>query len=176
MLYRARTIVLLAALACCLWAANPELAQVQTVYLLPMSNGLDQYLAGRLTAAKIYQITTDPKRADAVLTDQVGGAFEERLTELYPPPPEPEPEAKDAKDEKGGEKKAEDPSGRAFKGDTGTPRSMFSRGRGNLFLVDLKSRRVLWSIYERPKSAIPDDLDRSSRRIVSELKKALEGK
>jgi hypothetical protein len=163
-----RALALLAALAAPLPAAA-ELSQVQVVYLLPMGSGLDQYLANRLTGEQVYQVVTDPRKADAVLTDQIGAGFEERLKELYPPPPEAAPEV-----EKKEEKQDKDEG--VLKGDTGIPRSRFTRGRGNLFLVDIRSRRVLWSVYELPRSSSPDDLDRSSRRIVEKLKKAVQGK
>ena len=35
------------------------------MYLLPMPNGLDQYLANRLTKVAFFQVVTDPKTADA---------------------------------------------------------------------------------------------------------------
>ena len=76
-----------------LGAERPGLRQVQTVYLMPMGYGLDQYLANRLTAEGVFEVVTDPKRADAVLTDQLGVGFERRFDELYPrekPPPPPE--------------------------------------------------------------------------------------
>ena len=141
-------------------AATGDLSQVQAVYLLPMGNGFDQYLANRLTQENVYQVVTDPKRADAVLTDQVGLSFERRLAELYPPPAAPKPEGKDEK----AESKKEEP----YK-----PLSTFQRGKGNIYLVDLKSRRILWSVYERPKRYQADDLDKTSVRIVEKLKKDL---
>jgi hypothetical protein len=147
---------------------NAELSNIQFIYLLPMTAGLEQYLANRLTAEQIYQVVIDHTKAEAVFTDQIGAAFEVKLAELYPPP-KPEAEEK--------EKKAEEESNAGgLKGDTGTPPSTFRRGRGNLFLVDLKSRRVLWSIYYPPRSSAPADLDRASRRIVEDLRKAVRGK
>src|SRR5687767_3179454 len=150
---------------------NAELSQVQFVYLLPMGSGLDQYMANWLVRENVYQVVTDPQKADAVLTDQIGVPLQEKLLELYPPPPLPEPpeDEKKAEDEK---KKEEG----GLKGDLSRPRSTFTRGRGNVFLVDLKSRRVLWSVYERPKNSLPDELDKTSQRIVRQLKKAQTGK
>src|SRR5688500_13830221 len=76
------------------FAANvhPDLMEVREVYLLPMSGGLDQYLANRLTREGRFEVVTDPKNADAVFTDRLGPAFEDKLKELYPRPPKPEHE------------------------------------------------------------------------------------
>ena len=65
------------------------LDDVKTVYLLPMSNGLDQYLAQQLTAGAVLQVVTDPQKADAVLTDHLGATFEQSLADLYRPSPKP---------------------------------------------------------------------------------------
>ncbi|MGA3202700.1 MAG: hypothetical protein ABSF12_09420, partial [Bryobacteraceae bacterium] len=58
--------------------ARPELAEIKTVYLLPMSNALDQFLAIRLTKGGVVQVVTDPKLADAILSDYVGTGLEEK--------------------------------------------------------------------------------------------------
>ena len=36
-----------------------------------MGSGMDQYLANQLTNAGIFEVVTDPKKADAILTDNV---------------------------------------------------------------------------------------------------------
>src|SRR5579884_3247407 len=75
-------------------AAGPDLSKVQTIYLLPMSHGMDQYLANRLTSEGVLRVVTDPAQADAILTDRLGQVFEDKLAELYPPPkPDPKPDA-----------------------------------------------------------------------------------
>jgi hypothetical protein len=68
-------------------ATNPQLGKVQSVYVLPMSGGMDQYLANRLTSMGVFQVVTDPQKADTVLTDGLGKGFEDKMKELYPPPP-----------------------------------------------------------------------------------------
>lgn len=146
-----------------------------------MSKGLDQYLASRLIADHVFQITTDPKLADAVLTDQIGEAFQLRLEEIFPTPeapkPAPPPEtAKDAKD------KLADEGFNPILGDTVNKlddpslRSTFGRSKGTVFLVDAKSRQVVWSMYQPPKGASSKDMDRTATDIVSRLKKDLKGK
>lgn len=150
-----------------------------------MSNGMDQYLANRLTQTGTFQVVTDPKRAGAVFTDRLGESFEQRLDALYPPEPpaapKPEP-ARDAKKEsasrdgatKGGEEKAPEKSESI---EAGPPRvSSFARAPGNIFLVDVKTRSVLWSTYARPKRFTPDELARTARTIIDRLSKALSEK
>jgi hypothetical protein len=87
-------LLLLVAFAAALSGA--DLGNVHTVYMLPMAHGLDQYLANVLTAEHIFVIVTDPKAADAVLTDHVNPALQEKLdTLLAPPPPPPKEGEKD---------------------------------------------------------------------------------
>ncbi len=57
------------------------LQSVKSVYLFPMRNGFDQYLAGRLTEQHLFQVVADPKAADAVFTDRVGPSFEQMFNE-----------------------------------------------------------------------------------------------
>src|SRR5450432_3234991 len=83
-----------AALAC-----GADLANVHTVYVLKMSKGMDQYLANRLTNDHVFQVVTDPKLADAILTDRIGESFQAKLEELFPSP-EPEQPVKEKEKEK----------------------------------------------------------------------------
>src|SRR3569832_1424805 len=114
-------------------APNPGLQQVHNVYLLPMSNSMDQYLANQITSSGLFQVVTDPQKADAVITDSIGTNFEDKLEELYPTKPKPKKDDKDKKDED----------------DRAKPQRIgaFSRGRGNIFIVDRASRSVVWSVY-----------------------------
>ena len=138
-------------------ALGADVTGVKSVYLLPMAGGLDQYLANRLTGDQVFRVVTDPKLADAVFTDHLGDAFEKQLTVLYPPP-----EAADA-DEKDDNKPQPHPSA-------------FGRGKGTIFLVDLKSREVVWSGYEGRIGSTPGLLDRTAGRIVQQIKKQQKGK
>ena len=158
-----------------LLADRAGLTQVQTVYLMPMGYGLDQYLANRLTGESVFRVVTDPKQADAVLTDQLGAGFERRFEELFR---RPEPVVQHAQPPPAKKEKEMDAEAIAqLKLTSGQPPiSSFSRGKGNVFLVDIKTRQVLWSLYERPKKVLPDELDRTSGRIVLRLKKDLAGK
>ncbi len=136
---------------------NPELLKVKSVYLMPMTSGLDQYLANQLQTSGVYVVVTDPQSADAVFTDNLGPVFEKRMAELYPPQVEEEEEV---------EKKS----------DADTRFLAARKGRGMFFLVERKSRQVVWSVYERPKDVTPDNLNRAAKRVADRLKRDLTGK
>lgn len=147
---------------------NQQLKAVETVYLLPMSGGLDQFLANRLTKGQRFQVVADPAIANAVFTDRLGEAFEQRLKELYP---KPEPEAKDqtGKDK---EKESASKSDTDFAfGQSSMPArtNSFGRGKGNVFLVDRATMRVLWSHYKLPKNSRARELDDIADSIVDRL-------
>jgi hypothetical protein len=134
-----------------------EIQGVHSVYFFPMRSGLDQYLANRLTNDHVFQVVSDPKMADALFTDQLGEAFEYKLDHMHSAP-------------------------RPVKKDDNTAQqdqppivSSLGRGRGTIFLVDAKSKQVLWSIYEKPKNSSAEQLDKTARRIVEHLRKDLGG-
>ncbi len=177
--------------------ASAQTAKVQSVYLLPMTGGLDQFLANRLTSGGVVQVVTDPKKAEAVLTDQLGEVFEKRLADLYPAEAPAASETKTAgavsktKAAAGTESKAAAGSEKSEKEETATdseaaeearktrekPVRVFSSGRarGTLFLVDTHSRNVIWSVFEKPKNTTAEQMDRTARRIAERLKKDLTG-
>ena len=166
-------------------AFGADLAGVKNVYLLKMSRGMDQYLANRLTNQHLFQIVTDPKLADAILTDQIGEGFQAKFNELYPPPPpEPEEEEPADKPEKGGKPvKADEQvnvSTMALFSETANKlaplTTSWGRAKGTLFLVDAKSKEVLWSIFDPPKDGTSRQLDRTANDIVSRLKRDLKKK
>ncbi|HEX5226473.1 MAG TPA: hypothetical protein VFW44_02130 [Bryobacteraceae bacterium] len=171
----------LTALAAAAFAAvNPGLLQVKRVYLVSMASSMDQYLANQLTNSGVFEVVTDPKRADAIVTDNVGDSFQRQLDDLYPPPKPPE--EKKAKGKEDETEEADSDSGtnskkasrkNAFEGidfSGGTAHvNSFGRGKGNIFLVDRNSRVVLWSVYERPKNSTPGELTKTAARIVKHL-------
>lgn len=132
-------------------AASPELSGVKTVYMLPMSGGLDQYLAVALTNGGVFKVVTDPQKAEAVFTDHIGTSLEQSLHEIYQP---------------------------AEKAENGKPSDNFkptmaplSRGKGSIFLVNRTTRTVLWSAYAPPKDNQADSLNRLAVRIAQQLQK-----
>lgn len=152
-------------------AWGQDLSAIHTVYLLPMGRGLDQYLASRLTQEHVFQVVTDPKRADAVFTDRIGKSLDDTLADLTAKP-NPEPVAKP--DE------AKPPDSLASptvnKLENLSANSSFARGKGTIFLVDPKSRQVLWSAYRPSKDSSSSQLDHTASDIVSRLKRDLKPK
>jgi hypothetical protein len=134
-----------------------DFSGVKTVYLLPMSSGLDQYLAIRLTNGATFQVVTDPQKADAIFTDRIGSNFEQTLTDLYTPK----------------KKDSDKMSNMEVSKQSMQP---LSHGKGSLFLVDRQSRVVIWSTYAMPKSGSSEDLNQLAMKIVAELDKSRKSK
>ncbi len=127
------------------WLCAQTLQGVKTVYLFPMRNGFDQYLAGRIAEEKVFQVVADPKAADAVFTDRMGPAFERMFDERM----------LDAKPKSGDE-----------------PHISAVRAKGTLFLVS-KSKQVVWSAFDAPSDTTPKAMEKAARRSVDRLKKDL---
>jgi hypothetical protein len=109
-----------------------------------MAGGLDQLLAEQLTRGHVMQVVADPKTADVVLTDRLGEAFERKLVSIHP---RDEDDDDDAETHPG------------FRSTTAS---------GTIFLVDLKTRHVLWSDYEKPSRSNT----RKAAGIVKNLREA----
>jgi hypothetical protein len=153
-------------------AAGQDISTIHAVYLLPMSQGLDQYLANRLTNDRVFQVVTDPKLADAIFTDKVGKAFEDQVAEWKP---KPEPESHTTG------QNADDQSRSSLadlisQSPSPASTSSFGRSKGMVFLVNPKSHQVLWSVYQLPKDSTSGHLDRTASDIVSRLKRDLKPK
>jgi hypothetical protein len=144
-------------LAASLCSSAAQLEGIKTVYLLPMANGLDQFLAIKLTSGSIFQVVTDPQKADAVLTDYVGGGLEQKLEDLYTPKQKPQDQDLFAS---GGHPIA----------------ASVSRAKGAIFLVDRKTRNVLWSDYQKPSGTSQAALNHLAVKIAGKLGKDLKGK
>jgi hypothetical protein len=152
-------------------AAAPGLREVRTVYLLPMANGFDQFLASRLTRGGAVLIVADPAKADAIFTDRLGSNLERKLDELYPPPAKPEP----AESEKKKDETAE-ASAQFANAAPPVPVSSFSRGKGTLFLVSAESRSVLWSTFEKSRGVEPEALNKMADRVASRFEREIKPK
>jgi hypothetical protein len=117
----------------------------KTVYILPMSAGLDQYLAQWLTKDHVMQVVSNPKTAEVVMTDRLGEAFEQKLNDILP----------------GETKKTDETAHNTFR---------TSKPRGTIFLVDAKSRVVLWSDYQKPpRSSSDHDMNVAAEKIAKAL-------
>jgi hypothetical protein len=140
-------------------STQAEVFGVKTVYVLPMAGGLDQYLALQLTSGGVLQVVTDPKKADAILTDGIGARLEESLAQLYGAPVDKNVD-KDVDKDKAGTIEFAHPAMRPL-----------SSSRGVVFLVNRTSRDVLWSTFERPKNTQPEELRHAAEKIVDRLAK-----
>jgi hypothetical protein len=150
-------------------APAPQLAGVQTVYILPMGNGMDQYLANCLTSMHVVQVAADPQNADAIFTDRLGETFEHRLEDLYPKPAPPKADGDKSKDD---DSAVNDAATLADKSQATAPVSTFGRGKGTFFLVDRKTRNVLWSTYEKPSGTRPEQLKHTADVIAKQFRNA----
>src|SRR5689334_9580863 len=116
---------------------NVDLSSVHSVYIMPMSGGYHQHLANRLIKLGLFQVVADPHHADAILTDRLGESLEARL-DVYDNASHRREQA---------ERKDDDPQ-KGEKSVTLAERPIttsLSGGKGTLFLIDRKSRRLLWS-------------------------------
>jgi hypothetical protein len=153
--------VLLVSSLACPGARAAGLGEIKTVYVLPMSGGLDQYLAVELTTGAVLQVVTDPQKADVVFTDHLGESFEQSLVDLY--------------GGKGDDTTKSDPPDNSPRNFARTG-MQGQRGRGTAFLVDRQTHDVIWSVYERPKDTTPTGLRRTAGQIASKLSRAIKGK
>ncbi len=145
-------------------AETPQLQNVGRVYLWPMSNAFDQYLAQQITAEGLFEIVVDPKLAGTIMTEKIDNTFLQALDELFPP------EDSAIKKEKTAEKTK---SGDSLESDFRMRRPgnhPKAAPRGTLFLVDLASRKVIWSTYLKEFDADPNGLHKQARTVVEKLK------
>jgi hypothetical protein len=126
----------------------------RTVYIVGMANELDQYLASRLTSGAVLRVVVEPKRADVVLTDKLDEAFWAWTAVSYPMAPKPSH------------------TNFTFR----KPSPPAKTDHGTVFLVDPRARVVLWSTYDRGRTASPDELDHTAGRIAKHLKASLYAK
>ena len=144
------------------------------MYLFPMSNGLDQYLADRLTRDHVFLVVTDPKTADAVITDTLGIGFETQLLkvrpDLKPVPPKQETADKDKDKDKDKDSATKDDKPVE---DTTPPVSSFHAAHGTIFIVHARSQEVVWSTYQRLSNHTPKEMERTAAKIASLLEKVV---
>jgi hypothetical protein len=159
--------------------AAAGLSDVRKVYMLPMTNSLDQYLANRLTNEQVFDVVADPALADAVFTDRLGEAFELKLAEILPAPEPVKPAAPppEEKDKKSAEVRGDPgPADTVNKLPRAGAGSSIGRSKGTVFLVDARSKLVVWSAFEPARDATAKQLDRTASALVSRIKRDLNPK
>jgi hypothetical protein len=137
---------------------------VRRVYFWPMAHALDQYLAEQSVALAMFEVVVDPKLADAVMTERIDAAFLEALEEMHPTAEEQKAAAAKGEKTQGGstgEILVERPKQRSI-----------GRPRGTIFLVDVRSRQVLWSTFLQEFQPAPDQLHRKAQTVMERMKKA----
>jgi hypothetical protein len=149
---RLRRSLLLTCVFCSLLLSNDLLSpRFQTVYVMQMANEMDQHLASRLTSSRTLWVVLDPASADAILTDSLDDSFWNWLAQNYP---------------------ATGSGGASSRAAAARSGAQATRHRGTIFLVDPRTRLVLWSAYDLPKNATPAELDRAATRLTSQLRAA----
>lgn len=138
------------ALAAGAQASNPDL-----LYVLPMRGGFDQFLSNHIATAKLFRVVTDPRTAGVFLADRIGEPFERKMAELNSQRQDEDKKKSDSRT--GGSQKEHE-----------FPTASFSSGaaKGNVFLVDARSRQVIWSGYVKPKNSTADELNRTARKVA----------
>jgi len=175
----ARFLGLLIVACAALQAADmPRLSQVRKVYFWPMRNAFDQYIAQQVARAGIFEVVVDPKMADAIMTERIDRTFLDAIEELFP---QEEPE--DAEEPSKGEDDAdEEKKEGASSGEMGTIPGLavkrpanVPRGRpdGTLFLVDIQSRKVLWSTFVPDFDPLPKKLNKYAAEVAQQLNERL---
>ena len=120
----------------------------------------------QITQEGVFQVVVDPRLADAVLTDRIDNKFLAGMNELFPLP-KPEQADDSAKQE------AEEPDPDTLYRPQQPPNRSTARSKGTLFLVDVKSRQVLWSTYLKEFYPSPNQLHKQARNVVARLKKQI---
>jgi len=144
------------------FAAAADLASAGPVYLWPMRGALDQYLASALTADSLLTVTVDPETARTVMTDRIDQDFFEGMTTVF--------------DRSGEEEEEETAPASLESGDfrlQRAPNAPRGRSQGTIFLVDVASRQVVWSMFIGELDNRPKKLHGEAEDVVDELRKAM---
>lgn len=141
-----------------------QLRDAQPVYFWPMQHSFDQYLAEAVNAADALSVTVDPKLAAAVMTERIDAPFLAALEELFP--------AGKPAGEETDQAETSSKSDDSIEGQFGLSRPRNrpqARPQGTLFLVDVKTRRVIWSTYLGQLDPTSKALHKEARRVVEQL-------
>jgi hypothetical protein len=141
-------------IAICGLLSGAQLKDVKSVYLYPMAGGFDQLLAERIVAEHLYKVVPDPKLADAVFTEQLGETFLYNLDHIHTPPRAA---------------KTSGSTSTTSEADVAPHGSSFSRAKGTIFLVDAKSKEVVWSTFSKVKNSNSVELHKTAKRVVKQL-------
>ena len=151
----------------CLSAA--DLRNVRAIYAWPMTKSFDQYLAQQITAEDVFDVVVDPKLAGAILTDRIDAPFLAAMDELFPLPEENAEEAAESDSDAADSGESIEAGGAMRR-----PKNrVLGRPRGTLFLVDVHSRKVVWSTYLKEYDETPNKLNKQAAGVVERIKQDL---
>ncbi len=162
-----RWLLILAALTAPLLAA--DLSSVGPVYFWPMNGALDQYVAEQATSSGVFAVTVDPARAKTVMTDHIDAKFFEGMNEIFVDEAEIAAAEENDDDE---EATGSIESGLAPQRAANRPRSS---PKGTVFLVNIRSRQVVWSTFLGEFDRSPKKLHKKAQQVISDLGKSMSG-
>jgi hypothetical protein len=134
--------------------SGAQLKDVKSVYFYPMTGGFDQLLADQIVTEHIFKVVPDPKLADAVFTDELSELFLYKLDHIQTPP---------------AAAKTSGSTSSMGATETAPHPNTFTRGRGTVFLVDIKSKQVIWSAFQKPRNKSADQLHNTAKKVVKML-------
>jgi hypothetical protein len=150
----------------CAAAAPPQLPAAGKLYIWPMTHAFDQYLAEQITADGVFEVVVDPKLANTIMTEKIDSTFLAAMDEFFPRP------ASNTESEKAAANAKNDDSvegGERDRRPTNHPRG---QARGTLFLVDVASRKVVWSTYLKEFNPSPNKLHSQAGNVVAKLRES----
>lgn len=121
-----------------------------------MEAALDQYVAEQAQASGVLSVTVDPLLAKSIMTDRIDADFLAAMDDLFPIEGRDEPEAESESVEEGALRK------KVYNRPKG-------RSHGTIFLVDVKTRRVLWSTFIGQYERSPKALHSEAQTVVKRL-------
>lgn len=150
-----------------------DLRDIRSIYTWPMTKSFDQYLAQQITSEGVFDVVVDPKLAGAILTDRIDAPFLSAMDELFPLPKDKSQTVSNSGNEESAATGKSIESGGTMKRPANR---VLGRPRGTLFLVDVSSRKVLWSTYLKEYEATPNKLNQMASGVVKRVKEALDFK
>jgi hypothetical protein len=150
----------------CAAAAPPQLPAAGKLYLWPMINAFDQYLAEQITADGVFEVVVDPKLANTIMTERIDSTFLKAMDELFPRP------AANGESEKAAANTKNDDSIEGGGRDRRPANHPRGQARGTLFLVDVASRKVVWSTYLKEFDPSPNKLHSQAGSVVEKLRES----
>jgi len=150
----------------CAAAAPPQLPAAGKLYLWPMTHAFDQYLAEQITADGVFEVVVDPKLASTIMTERIDSTFLKAMDEFFPRP------AGNSQTEKAAGNTKNDDSIEGGGRDRRPANHPRGQARGTLFLVDVASRKVVWSTYLKEFDPSPNKLHSQAGNVVEKLRES----